>query len=126
MSIVEALRKEVDRLQHEEKIGDACPADYVSDVDLEIAFSPVVNHSVGNPCHIPKPDRVEKQADGRYLITWPEAHNFEFVDEESLKLMRARFLLLRGFYHERFKSFAPREREKILAWYFPEGMFRFD
>lgn len=126
MSLVEVLQDELNRLQHEEIIGDACPADYVSDVDLDVAFSPVVYRAVHDPhVDIPKPDRVEKQADGRYMVVWPESHDFEFVDEESLKMMRARYLLLRDFYHKNINSFTPRNTDKIHAWYFPGGMFRF-
>jgi len=108
---------------HSEQIGEACPADFVEDVMLDIAYQPVVEWPVRDPLRpIPKPRPVLARSDGRYQIDHPEDRDFRIVEADELKLMRARYLLLRGWYYERLPSLSHSQREQVLAWYFPGGV----
>ena len=123
MSLLEALKAMIPA-----EIIDGSDVEKTAEiVMLDIAFTPVVQHRHGgddydlldNP---PRPVQVEKRGE-RYLIVHPESHDFDWVDEKSLKAMRARFLLLRGFYYKRLRSVGHSTRQQILGLYFPEGVY---
>ena len=124
----ESLEQYVIEMDRSETIDGACPADYVHAVDLDIAYSPVLyGRALFEPyrVQIAKPDIVVRQEDGRYRVDWPEHCDFQFIDEQSLKLMRARFLLWHGYFYRAFDSFSYPDKQKVLAWWFPQGMVRF-
>jgi hypothetical protein len=79
-----------------------------------------------DPLHpIPKPRAVLARSDGKYQIDYPESRDFQIVDAAALKIMRARFLLLRGWYYQHFDGLSHPQQQAVLDWYFPEGMVRF-
>ena len=98
-------------------------------VDLDVEFTPVIPHSVIDPAtdysgHVPTPCRV--QLDGcRYCVWMPDSpEKYRWVDEESLKVMRARYLLLRGFYHRTIEGMPHGYRQEVISKFFPGGLFK--
>lgn len=97
-------------------------------VDLTVAYSPVVEEVLHNdPATTyrttpPKPIRVTKDG-SRYCIVDAKAGYYRWVEPAALRLMRARFLLLHGMYYRRLNSMGHQEREAVLAWYFPQGVW---
>ncbi|MFA5173697.1 MAG: hypothetical protein WC438_00785 [Candidatus Pacearchaeota archaeon] len=97
-------------------------------VDLDIAFSPVVCNPAGENYlfDIPKPDEINKCSDKRYVkfITGKNP-DFEFIPENEVKVMRARFLLLRDYYYKclRLNQLVLPSRDKAINWYFNGAVF---
>tara|TARA_Y100000310_G_C20264987_1_gene615390 strand:+ start:196 stop:474 length:279 start_codon:yes stop_codon:yes gene_type:complete len=64
---------------------------------------------------------VQDWKDGRYaIVTTGKRPDFEIIHEDSLKVMRTRFLLLRDFYYKCLageKLIHP-NRQKVIVWYF--------
>jgi hypothetical protein len=98
-------------------------------VDLDVEFTPVLPDPVIDPetdysGHVPTPFRV--QLDGsRYCVWTPNSpETYRWVDEESLKVMRARYLLLRGFYHRTIEGMPYGYRQEVISKFFPDGLFK--
>lgn len=95
-------------------------------VMLDIAFSPVVERPAGDEVSLclnpPRTSQVEQRGD-RYLIVRPEQRDFEWVDEVSLKIMRARYLLLRGYYYKQLRRLSHPVRQQVLGLYFDGGVY---
>ncbi len=94
-------------------------------VDIDIAYSPVVQHAIQDPAtnylgHVPTPVSVTKEGN-RYAIVDPRNHDFAWVSEATVKEMRARYLLLRGFYSRVMNGLPHPQRQEVLAKYFPDG-----
>ncbi len=99
-------------------------------VELDIAYSPVVRrctseyNTVG--AEVPTPDKVVKRSDGNYEIRQTDPPDFDIIKPEQLKVMRARYLLLRGFYGSNMKGFSYPVQQQIIHYYFPGGWFDMD
>jgi hypothetical protein len=100
-------------------------------VDLDVEFTPVIDSPLcGDPattyCNIPKPVRVQREGD-RFCLVYPETNNFRWTTADAIKTMRSRYLLLRGYYAKRLEqdTLMPREKDEVLAWYFPNGFLNF-
>ena len=95
-------------------------------VDLKVAYTPIVMESWGDErdrFQIPQPVKVQR--DGlRYAAIWPERHDFEWLDNGRLRVCRARFLLMRGFFYKNFRTYSHPEQQKILVWYFGGQMWQ--
>ena len=125
MGILEALKAMIPK-----EVIDGSDVDETAKmVMLEVEFTPVIPHSVIDPAtdyteHVPTPCRV--QLDGsRYCVWMPNSpEKYRWVDEESLKVMRARYLLLRGFYHRTNESMPHSYRQEVISKFFPGGLFK--
>jgi hypothetical protein len=93
-------------------------------VMLDVAFSPVLELSTNeeqlmlNP---PRPTEVQQRGD-RFML-YRGGADFQWVDAESLKIMRARYLLARGFYSDRMRLLPNGVRQKVIAWYFGGSVY---
>ena len=126
MSVPEFLQRMINELDRQEVVDGDSVSEAAAMVDLSIAYSPVVEENLEriNPAlSVPKPVSVLQQKDGRYRIDHPEHGDFSFVDEHQLKRMRARYLLLRGYYYRHLKALSYPTQQQVLAWYFPEGVW---
>jgi hypothetical protein len=94
-------------------------------VDLSIAYTPVVEDVVSSDLHhrVVKPVEVQKWSGGRWAVMYPERKDFRRVTEGEVKRMRARYLLLRGFYTRHFRRMPYPVQEQVRAWYFPDGLW---
>ena len=125
MGILEALKAMIPK-----EVIDGSDVDETAKmVMLEVEFTPVIPHSVIDPATkytelVPTPCRV--QLDGsRYCVWMPDSpEKYRWVDEESLKVMRARYLLLRGFYYRTIESMPHSYRQEVISKFFPGGLFK--
>ena len=91
---LEALRNLADSLLREEVIGGTSLLEAIEFVDLDIEFTPVLQHPLADEFQPWRPTEVQKWPDGRYaIVTRGDSPDFEVVPVESLKIMRARYLL---------------------------------
>lgn len=97
-----------------DKIASEC-------VDLDVEFSPVV------PCRCddwqhnpPTPSRVTKGQDGRYWVDDLQ----QYVHVESVKIMRARYLLMRGWFWKQLRAMSHSDRQRVLSMYFEGGTWQ--
>jgi len=116
----DALGKEV--------IGGVSVADVLDCVDLDIAYSPVIEHPVADDW--PRPEELStatpvKREDGRYEIRrqTDAGPTFEILGQETIRIMRARWLLCRDHFAKSFKQYNHHEQQWILADFFPGGLW---
>ncbi len=117
----DALRSEV--------IGDVCVADVLDYVDLDIAYSPVIAHPVFGDW--PRPEQLSiaapvKRDDGRYEIRYQTdaGPTFEILLPETVRIMRARWLLCRDHFAKSIEQYSHPQQQRILADFFPHGLWR--
>lgn len=112
MSLLDAIKAMIPT-----EVIDGCDVEQTAEsVMLDIAFTPVVPEYVSGDdliLHPPETVEVEKRGE-RYLIVRPDLHDFDWVEESRLKVMRARFLLLRGYYYRHLRSMGHQHRQQIL------------
>lgn len=109
-----------------EVIDGTDPHDLISAVDLTIAHSPVLQDRAEWPPHhgsIPEP--VKPKKDGlRYYLSDARAQTWKWLTPDEHRLMRARFLLWRGWLYRTFDGFPYPDKQCIASWYFEGGMWR--
>jgi len=117
----DALRNEV--------IGGVSIADVLDYVDLDIAYSPVIEHPVVDDW--PRPERLDlatpvKRDDGRYEIHYKTGAGptFEILGPETIRIMRARWLLCRDHFARSIEQYSHPQQQRILADFFPHGLWR--
>ena len=117
----DALRKEI--------IGGVSVADVLDYVNLDIAYSPVIEHPVAGDW--PRPEELGlakpvKRDDGRYEIRrqTDAGPTFEILGPETVRIMRARWLLCRDHFARSLEQYSHPERQRILADFFPHGLWR--
>ena len=117
----DALRNEV--------IGGVSIADVLDYVDLDIAYSPVITHPVVGDW--PRPEQLSlatpvKRDDGRYEIhhQTDAGPTFEILGPETIRIMRARWLLCRDHFARSLEQYSHPERQYILADFFPGGLWK--
>ncbi len=109
-----------------ELIGDSSPTEIADIVDLDIAHKLlIVEITVPkdefelfcNPPSVTK--NIIKRPDGQYEIRWTgdAGPDFKIVSAKDMKVMRARFLLLKGFYTENFESLTLPKQNEVAASY---------
>lgn len=119
-----ALTKMLDDELRAEIIDGHSIADVVGAVDLDVAFSPVVEHRCDEfDFQPPQPTEVQKWGDG-YALVYPAQADFRRVDEGSLRVMRARFLLMRGAYYKMLRGMPNGTQRQVISWYFPGGAWQ--
>lgn len=122
---LQALRELVDSGLEKEVIGEISIKQVLGAVDLSIAFSPVVVNSVGDyEFNVPIPVKLTKRDDGKYEATYKDETgkpvNFEILEPEVVKIMRARFLLLRDYYFRRLAldNMCHSMQQEVVSRYF--------
>lgn len=101
--------------------------DVVADVMLDVAFSPVIPTPIQDN-HIfdpPRPADVIQLGNGMYGIVHGvgEQADYETVTTDALKLMRARYLLLRDHFYKRLGGMDRVTRRMVLDRFFPGGVW---
>ena len=109
----------------DEIIGTSNVEETAELVMLNIAFSPVVEGWISDDeqllINIPRPIKLTKRTDGKYEIRRTNPPDFEIVDEKQVKVMRARFLLIKAYYADKMDFFDYPHRQTAIALYFPGG-----
>lgn len=107
-----------------ETIDGANVRDTAKMVDLEIGFSPVVKYAFEGYQHTPSPtSEVQLWSGNRYALVDAKNHDFQIIRPEELKVMRARYLLLRGYYQRNFRALHYSMQQKVGHYYFPDGLW---
>jgi len=116
----DALRKEI--------IGGVSVADVLDYVNLDIAYSPVIEHPVAGDW--PRPEELGlakpvKRDDGRYEIRrqTDAGPTFEILGPETIRIMRTRWLLCRDHFAKSLEQYNHQEQQWILADFFPGGLW---
>ena len=127
--IVEVLERLLDAELHKEVIGGVPLVEVLDFVDLDVAYSPVIEHPIEGEW--PRPEQLHvtalvKRDDERYEARrqTPAGPTFEILSPESVRIMRARYLLCRDHFARSIDSYGYRDRERILADFFPHGLWR--
>lgn len=96
-------------------------------VDLDVEHSPVLQVPVCSErdlhIDVPRPVRVIREG-SRYALVWPEQKDFQNVPEAVVKVMRARFLLTRGYYYKHFDQLPNSMQRAVVALFFGGKMWR--
>lgn len=117
MSLLDELKKFIP----DEIIDGSNVADTAEIVMLDIAYSPVVEGVVDEerlPFSIPIPVKVTDRGDGRYEIRRTDPPDFRILNEAEIKVMRARFLLLKGYYADKMDMLSYSGKQTVIALYF--------
>ena len=135
--VVRVLNKFCDELGigKGERIGDSSPAEAAEMVDLDISYKlliveiPVTNDEdelIYNPPDVTK--NIVKRPDGQYEIRWTGdgGPDFKIVSATDMKVMRARFLLLKGFYIQNFDNLTLPKQNEIAAKYDIQYILNFE
>lgn len=127
MSLLETVNRMLDeQLGGKEEIDGASPEAIADCVDLSIAHSPVLRGRLNMKrfgFDIPEP--IKPRKDGlRYYVADPRSQSWEWFTPEQMKVMRARFLLMRGWYYQHLGGFSHPDQQTIIAWYFEGGVWR--
>ena len=122
MGLLETLKS---MIPEEAKIQGSTPEELVDAVDLSIEYTPVLQEFIHDAmilyhC-IPSPCRVQKDG-SRYCLMM--GRDYRWIEVPQLKEMRARFLLVRGFYYANFDKFSYSQRPEIISKFFKGGMWR--
>jgi hypothetical protein len=98
-------------------------------VDLEIEFQPVLPYPVSQDpfvlhSEVPTPCRV--QAEGSRWCVWipGSSEKYRWATDDQLKVMRARYLLLRGYYHRTIQDMPHGFQQEVVSKFFPGGLFK--
>ena len=83
----------VDKLLTEEVIGGISIAEVLDYVDLEVAFSPIIETPLVNEWGPMHEVEIEQWPDGRYVIKYHDPPDFKVLNVENVRIMRARYLL---------------------------------
>ena len=127
--VVEVLERFVDTELRTEVIGGVPLAEVLDFVDLDVAYSPVIEYPVEGDW--PRPAQLSvttlvKRDDGRYEARrqTPAGPTFEVLGPESVRIMRARYLLCRDHFARTIESYGYCDQQRILADFFPHGLWR--
>ena len=126
MSLLDVLKSMIPG----EIIDGANVEDVAKMVMLTVEFTPVLPYRIGNDTAslnmdlVPIPCRV--QMDGSRWCVWIPYTNekYRWVDEDELKVMRARYLLLKNFYARNIERMSHPHRQEVLWKFFPDGLFK--
>lgn len=130
MSLFDIVRE----LIHDEIIDGSNVEETADMVDLDIAYKLLVvkdffRQTDEQLCYDipPVESDVTKRPDGKYEIRWQTENgpDFEVFTADEMKVMRARYLLLKGFYYGHFRQLTlPKQNEAAskyeITWIPPE------
>jgi len=112
-----------------EVIGGVSLAEVLDCVDLDVAYSPVVEFSVDDDW--PRPEQLcvttlIKRDDGRYEARrqTDAGPTFDLFGPEQVRIMRARYLLCRDHFAKSIEQYSYPQQQRILAGFFPHGLWR--
>jgi len=107
-----------------EEIDGANVKETANVVDLSIAYSPVVCSRCDEfQRWIPETEKPQK--DGlRYYVLRPQSRDWLWISPDELKVMRARFLLMKAVFYKMFRGYSYPDRQKILHYYFDGRMWQ--
>jgi len=117
MSLLDMLKD----MTPDEMISGSCVQETAEYVMLDIAYSPVIEYPVSEErlmFDVPTPIKITERPDGKYEIRRTNPPDFRIIDVAEAKEMRARFLLLKGYYAENMDGVAYPEQQKVIALYF--------
>ena len=127
--VVQVLERFLDEELRREVIGGVSIAEVLDFVDLDVAYSPVVELPIDDDW--PRPERLRvtallKRDDGRYEARrqTDAGPTFELFDPGQVRIMRARYLLCRDHFARTIESYGYADRQRILADFFPHGLWR--
>jgi len=127
--VVKVLRDFLDDELRREIIGGVSLAEVLDFVDLDVAYSPVVELPVDDDW--PRPEQLcvialLKRDDGRYEARrqTDAGPTFDLFGPEQVRIMRARYLLCRDHFARSIEQHSYPERQRILADFFPHGLWR--
>ena len=127
--VVQVLERFVDAELRREVIGGVPLADVLDFVDLDVAYSPVAEHPVDEEyvrpeqlCVIALLKRDDRRYEARRQT--PAGPTFDLFGPESVRIMRARYLLCRDHFARSIESYGYSEQQRILADFFPHGLWR--
>lgn len=94
-------------------------------VDLDVAYklflveNMVQQEDIELVSNIPSVVLAKKRPDGKYQIDFESESgpDFRIVTAEQAKVMRARFLLLKGFYFEKFYGLSYSQQQEVAVKY---------
>lgn len=136
MSLIDEIKKLIPK----EIIAGCDVEETAKMMDLDLAYKLLVVQRYCSVCSPedeftlfsnppPVTSNIKKRPDGQYQIDWvsEEGPDFEIVSADEVKIMRARFLLLKGFYSQNFNKLTlPKQNEVAVQydihWVPPEGM----
>ena len=121
----EDLIKAFKDLIPEEIIDDCSVSDTAQMVDLDMAFKlllveyPVPLDEFSLLCNIPLVVEAKKRPDGKYELrsTTEQGPDFRVLSASIAKEMRARFLLLKGFYATNFDKLTLPKQKEVVSEY---------
>ena len=117
MSFIDAIKDMIP----DEMIGGSCVQETAEWVMLDIAYSPVVESCVDEErlmFDVPIPTKITERPDGKYEIRRTNPPDFRIINEAETKEMRARFLLIKGYYAENMEGLSYPEQQKVISLYF--------
>jgi hypothetical protein len=127
--VVQVLERFLDEELRREVIGGVSIAEVLDFVDLDVAYSPVVELPVDDDW--PRPERLRvtalvKRDDGRYEARrqTEAGPTFDLLDPGQVRIMRARYLLCRDHFARTIESYGYSDQQRILADFFPHGLWR--
>jgi len=128
-NVARVLQDFLDAELRREVIGGVPLADVLDCVDLDVAYSPVVERPVDG--EFPRPEQLSvmalvKRDDGRYEARRQTdvGPTFDLLGPEQVRIMRARYLLCRDHFARSIESYGYRDQQRILADFFPDGLWR--
>lgn len=100
-------------------------------VDLDIEYQPVIPNpvdsdlaSLGYGGRVPIPCRVQMEG-SRWCVWIPHTNEkYRWVTDDELKVMRARFLLLKGVYYRQIQNMPHSLQQEVVSKFFPGGLFK--
>ena len=129
MSALEAVKQFIDDELRSEVYGESSVYSVLDMIDIEVGFGmdeqgrrttlPVVETRCDSMYEhaVPIPSMVEMNGE-RYMISRPANADFDWFSEDSVKVMRARFLLLRDYYYPRIPSMSESMRREVVSRFF--------
>lgn len=116
-------------LRHLERDDETIDGNLVKEVVpmviLEVAAVPRCVQDRCDDWQFSCPETIEYQPTkkpGMWMVVDPKRHDFEMVPEESLKRMRARFLLMNGWYYRHYYEL-PYPMQQAVAYQFLRHSF---
>ena len=127
--VVKVLRDFLDDELRNEVIGGVSLAEVLDYVDLDVAYSPVIELPVDDDW--PRPEQLcvialLKRDDGRYEARrqTDAGPTFDLFGPEQVRIMRARYLLCRDHFARSIEQYSHPQQQRILADFFPHGLWR--
>lgn len=131
VSAFNGLMESLAKLVPPEIIDGANVVETATVVDLTVEFTPVLPAPVGcyleegwGPRFVPTPCRVQQEG-ARWCVWIPySSEKYRWVTDEQLKVMRARYLLLKAFYYRTIEGMTHSQRSEVISKFFPGGLFK--